>query len=356
MGRKPLSGQALISDSACCCSTVHHCLTVCGSAAISLPGWGRIGKLCELVVSLIACHFVQMSLMSIKSLFIVVLAAMAQLFSSPAAAGDITAHRFVSDTLNRDYAYTVYLPDGYQDDDLHYPALYLLHGSGGDENSWAVDGRALQTLDALIDAGEIPPMVVVMPGSLSWWVDGYNENARTAFFEDLIPHIEQTWAVIPERKGRLVAGLSAGGYGAVNFALERPDLFAAASALSPAVYLPLPPLNSSAHRVATYQGEDGQFDPVMWEKLNYTNYIDAYMEQDQVVPLYINSGDHDVFNIAWHGAVLFNTLLAHQPGQVEFRVIDGDHEWPVWIEGLKESLPWMARHISRPMGRTVEAQ
>lgn len=290
-----------------------------------------------------------------RSLVFVVLTTMAHLFSSPLSAGEITAHRFASETLDRDYAYTIYLPDGYEEDDLHYPALYLLHGSGGNENTWAVNGRALRTLDSLIDSGDIPPMVVIMPGSLSWWVDGYNENARTAFFEDLIPHVERTWEVIPERKGRLVAGLSAGGYGAVNFALEHPEMFAAASALSPAVYIPQPPLNSSAHRVATYQGEDGEFDPDMWTSLNYTNYLDAYKEQEWVVPMYINSGDHDVFNIAYHGAVLFNTLLEHQPGQVEFRVMDGDHEWHVWIDGLKDSLPFMARFISRPMGRTPGA-
>ncbi len=275
-----------------------------------------------------------------------------QWWSSAVLAGEITAHRFASDTLDRDYPYTIYLPDGYEEDDLHYPALYLLHGSGGNENTWAVDGRVQQTLDELIDAGEIPPMIVIMPGSLSWWVDGYNENARTAFFDDLIPHIEQSWAVIPERRGRLVAGLSAGGYGAVNFSLERPDLFAAASALSPAVYIPLPPPNSSAHRVATYQGENGEFDPELWERLNYTNYIESYKEQDLIVPMYINSGDHDVFNIAYHGAVLFDTLLQHQPGQVEFRVVDGDHEWSVWIDGLHDALPYMARHVSRPMGKT----
>lgn len=291
-----------------------------------------------------------------RSLCVAALVATAQLYAPHAVAGEITAHQFASETLDRNYAYTIYLPDGYEQNELHYPVMYLLHGSGGNENTWAVDGHAQQTLDSLIEEGEIPPMVVVMPGSLSWWVDGHNENARTAFFDDLMPHIENSWAVIPERDGRLVAGLSAGGYGAVNFALERPDLFAAASALSPAVYIPQPPLNSSAHRVATYQGEDGKFDQAMWTSLNYTNYLDAYKQQDQVVPMYINSGDHDVFNIAYHGAVLFNTLFEHQPGQVEFRVVDGDHEWHVWVDGLRDALPYMARYVSRPLGWTPVAQ
>lgn len=68
-----------------------------------------------------------------------------------------------------------------------------------------------------------------MPGS-----DGYNEPAETAFLDDLIPHIEQNWRVIPEREGRLSGGLSAGGYDTVNFVLEHPKMFAAGAALSSA--------------------------------------------------------------------------------------------------------------------------
>ena len=294
--------------------------------------------------------------MTFKSFVLLTAASLLQWLSPITIAGDITAHRFASETLGRDYAYTVYLPDGYADSELQYPALYLLHGSGGNENTWPVEGRAQQTLDRLIDEGEIPPMVVIMPGSLSWWVDGHNENARTAFFDDLIPHIEGNWDVIPERHGRLVAGLSAGGYGTVNFILERPEMFAAASAMSPAVYVPLPPLNSSANSVDTYKGEDGNFDPEMWKSVNYTNYMESYKQQDFIVPLYINTGDHDMFNIAYHGAVLFNTLLEHQPGKVEYRVVDADHEWSVWIDGLADSLPFMARYISRPLGKEPTAE
>jgi S-formylglutathione hydrolase FrmB len=50
-----------------------------------------------------------------------------------------------------------------------------------------------------------------------------------------------------------------------------------------------------------------------------------------VVPIYINSGDHDTFDISYHAAVLYQTLREHQPNAVEFRLVDGDHEWQVWI-------------------------
>ena len=44
---------------------------------------------------------------------------------------------------------TIYTPPGY-DKGGKYPVLYLLHGSGGDENAWSELGRAAQILDNLI--------------------------------------------------------------------------------------------------------------------------------------------------------------------------------------------------------------
>ncbi|AQQ05339.1 esterase [Roseibium algicola] len=266
-------------------------------------------------------------------------------------ASEISHHTFPSKTLERDYAYNLYLPDGYESGKLDYPVLYLLHGSFENENRWPVRGRIQGTLDRLISEGKIPPAVVVMPGSLSWWVDGYNEPAKTAFFEDLIPHIETTWNVISERDGRVVGGLSAGGSGAINFVLEHPETFAACAALSPAVYVPLPPETSSANRHPAYLNRDGRFDPEKWKTLNYTSFIDGYKAQDLVVPIYINSGDHDKYDIAYHGAVLFQSLWEHQPKYVEFRVVDADHEWELWAETIPEALEYVFRYTSRPQGR-----
>ena len=59
---------------------------------------------------------------------------------------------------------TVYLPACYDARDARsFPVLYLLHGSGGDENAWMELGRASQILDNLIAQGKCRPMIVVMP-------------------------------------------------------------------------------------------------------------------------------------------------------------------------------------------------
>jgi len=173
----------------------------------------------------------------------------------------------VSPIPHTPYPYNIYLPDGYEDGDLQYPLLYLLHGSFGNENRWVVQGKMRPTTDRLIEEGHIPPAIVVMPGANSWWVDGYNEAAESSFIKDLIPHIDATYRTISERDGRVIGGLSAGGYGTVNFVLEHPEMFAAGAALSPASYVPVPPSHSSGNRHPAYLDADGNFDPAKWDEL-----------------------------------------------------------------------------------------
>jgi S-formylglutathione hydrolase FrmB len=68
-----------------------------------------------------------------------------------------------------------------------------------------------------------------------------------------------------------------------------------------------------------------------------------------VVPLYINSGDIDRFEIPYHAAVLFRELQKHQPGKVAFRVVPGDHEWPVWASTIGDALKYMSAYASAPV-------
>jgi enterochelin esterase-like enzyme len=290
-----------------------------------------------------------------KTMFIYILL-LAMLIPSLSLADNITPPKssnsqiihqsFSSETLGRDYNYNIYLPTDYKTSGEEYPVLYLLHGSGGNEHNWADSGNVKETADKMIAQGVIPPSIIVMPASKSWWVNGYNEAAETAFMNDLIPHIDETWRTIEEKEGRLVAGLSAGGYGTVNFILKYPEMFAAGAALSPAVYVPQPPSHSSGRRHATYQ-KDGQYDPEKWTELNYTQYIDDYKQKGIKVPLYINSGDHDTFDIAYHAAVLYQNLREHQSDLVEFRVVDGDHEWKVWRESLPEAMEYMYQFVEK---------
>ncbi len=268
--------------------------------------------------------------------------------NTSAHAGEIFTEIFRSETLGRDYKYTVYLPDSYRKDDKRYPVLYLLHGSGGDENDWLSKGGARETMDALIARRLIQPMIVVMPGhATAWWVDGAKEKGETVLIKEVMPRAESKYRVDTVRGSRLVAGLSAGGYGSLNLIFKYPRMFAAAAILSPAIYDPAPPNHSSGMHNPQFQKDD-KFDPELWKSLNYVSHIEAYKQSGIIVPLYISSGDHDSLGITLQAAKLYEKLRLHQPDAIELRVVNGDHEWMLWRDTLPDALQFMSARITGP--------
>jgi S-formylglutathione hydrolase FrmB len=274
----------------------------------------------------------------------VVLALLALTHSLPALAGIVVSREFDSPSLQRKWTYAIYLPDGYQTSTLRYPVLYLLHGIGGSLYDWANKGRIQATADALIASGDIPPAIIVMPDAgTSWYVDR-KEKMESAVIKDLVGDVERSFRAVGARNGRLVAGLSMGGYGAMRFALKYPDMFAAAALLSPAIYDPEPPPNSGARRVGVF-GE--QFDAQVWKELNYPALWDAFIARKIKVPMYIQSGDDDDYFIE-ADAARFYSLLRKNGQPAELRIVDGAHTWPVWESSIGDAMRYIFRFASRP--------
>lgn len=268
--------------------------------------------------------------------------------SGALSASEIIHQSFTSKTLKRDYVFNLYLPDGYENSGLNYPVLYLLHGNLGTEESWVGPGKIQETADRLIAAGKIKPQLIVVPADPKfWWADGIEEKALTAFVEDLVPHIDQSWRTLSNREGRSIAGYSAGGFGTVNIALQYPEMFAAAAPLSPAVYAPVPPEDSSATRQDTFLS-NGEFDADLWASKNWVSFIDDYKAKGIVVPFYINTGDHDRFDIAYFAAVFYQELRKHQPDYTELRIFDGDHNFAAWGATVGNAMEYMSGYISAP--------
>jgi enterochelin esterase-like enzyme len=268
---------------------------------------------------------------------------------SVSRAGEIQRNAFHSRVLGRDYAYTIYLPDGYDASDICYPALYLLHTASGSEYSWIRQAQIDALADRLIDEGRVRPFVIVMPGhNRSWWIDSDREQAATALFQDVIPHVERHYRVIPERCARYICGVSAGGFGTVNAVFGRPDLFVAGAAVSPAIYDPEPPRASAARRDPPFQDESGVFDVKVWKRLNYPRRLADYRKKKQVVTLFIYSGDKDCFGIARHADALFKRLKKHQPEDVFLSIVEGGHNWKFWRGLLPDVLVDLLRPSCAP--------
>lgn len=272
-----------------------------------------------------------------------------------AFAGELRRDVIPSIHLGREFPFLVYVPDGYDSGQQHYPVLYLLHGAGDNENSWADKGLIGEKADQLIESGVIPPSLIVMPGCPGcWWIDGPKDKTESAFWQELVPAVEKRYRTIERRQGRLLAGLSAGGYGVVRFLMRYPDRIAAAAAFSPAVYAETPPAASMSRSYPAFLDTEGKFSQKAWEEANYPSLIDGYFQQNVRVPLFLASGDNDRLGAAFEAALLYKRMSARQPVQTELRIVDGGHNWAVWAAVIDEAMRYIFRFSSRPTAKADE--
>jgi putative tributyrin esterase len=111
-----------------------------------------------------------------------------------------------------------------------FPVFYLLHGLSDDHTSWS---RRTSIERHVADL----PLIVVMPdGGRGFYCDAVEGPAyERHLLEDVIGFVDRTCQTIPERQGRVIGGLSMGGYGAIKLALKYPQLFCSAVAHSAAL-------------------------------------------------------------------------------------------------------------------------
>jgi len=138
-------------------------------------------------------------------------------------------HLNQNNVLEKMTAFTAIVPD---DQPGPFPVLYLLHGMTDDHTAWTRRSNVERHVQGL-------PLIVVMPnGERGFYTDARNKP-RSAFetnlVKDIVGFVDRTFRTIPTREGRVTAGLSMGGYGALKLALKYPDLFCAAVSHSGAV-------------------------------------------------------------------------------------------------------------------------
>jgi enterochelin esterase-like enzyme len=128
----------------------------------------------------------------------------------------------------------VYLPSGYaQHPARHYPVLYLLHGFPGRPLAFIQTVQMGIIDDELTVSHAAQPLILVMPfGSTSTftdeeWVNGVSRRDGWATFvaRDLVHYVDAHFRTVPRAADRAIGGLSEGGYGSINIALQHPHEF-----------------------------------------------------------------------------------------------------------------------------------
>ena len=260
--------------------------------------------------------------------------------------GTMTAMWVPSTAMNTPRRMFVYTPPGYEEGTTKYPVLYLLHGSGGDEDAWPTMGIANVIMDNLIADGKVVPMIVVMPNA--YWNEiasldvagprtvpppgvgsgafpgtgpaNYAPNEKDIVF-DLIPFVETHFRTLPGRQNRALAGLSMGSAITVNVAVRRLDVFASIGVLSAGMFRP----------TASSPGGTAVLD-----KINPDFLADPASTNKKIRLLFISVGTADPRLASLND--LQKRLQSREINFV-FKTYTGEHEWKVWRHSLADMAP-----------------
>lgn len=140
---------------------------------------------------------------------------------------------FLSATVGTQVSYHAYVPAAHEQARERLPVLYWLHAT---EGGVAAVRPLARLFDEAIEAGRVPPMIVVFVNGLPrrLWADSKDgaSPVETVFIREVIPHVERSFRTIAAREGRIIEGFSMGGYGAARLGFKYPNLFAGISILA----------------------------------------------------------------------------------------------------------------------------
>ncbi|MEO5649044.1 MAG: alpha/beta hydrolase-fold protein [Ginsengibacter sp.] len=253
--------------------------------------------------------------------------------------------------LNKNVAYTIYLPPDYFSSERSYPVVYLLHGYTDDNTGWLQFGEINRYADKAIAEGTIPPMIIIMPnGDSSWYINSYDgkEKYEDFFIKEFMPAVEKKYRIKSEKRYRGIAGLSMGGYGTFIYAMKYPELFAAAAPLSAAIF------DDDAITGMADKNYEQTFGQLFGRGLNgkdrlntawYNNSILKMAETKPVdelkkVRYWIDCGDDDFLT---KGNCLLHIVFTEKRVPHEFRVRDGAHNWTYWRTGIIDALQFIGQ-------------
>ncbi len=173
--------------------------------------------------------------LSIKTLLL----AVGCLLSLHVAAAKVDTIDVPSASMNRTLRAAIVLPDRYGNEKKRkeqsaFPVLYLLHGGSGSFRDWLTKTPDKTLLQRMADQYNI---IIVTPDGdpTSYYFDSpqvKNSQFETFISKELIDKIDNSYRTVRDRKGRVIAGLSMGGHGAMFISSRHPDLYAAAGSMS----------------------------------------------------------------------------------------------------------------------------
>lgn len=248
---------------------------------------------------------------------------------------DVTFH---SQSLNRDMHYRMLVPEVVHNGD-HFPVIYLLHGGGGSYLDWTNYTDVAQFVQQ--------KSILIMPqGDDSYYMNSVtrpDDKYEDYITKDLIADAERRFPGFDDRRGRGIAGVSMGGFGAITLGLRHPDLYGFVGAMSPALDVPSRPF--SIKRIEQWRHHRAIFGN--WnseEQRSRDPYgIAAAADPAEAPYIFFTCGDQEGLLPANRK---FDALLKSRGFRYEFRQVSGGHNWEQWIRQLPELFQDARKHLA----------
>ena len=234
----------------------------------------------------------------------------------------------------------VYLPAEYaRNPKRRYPVVYLLHGTPGDPRTAFVNSLHIAPrMDALIAAGTIKPMIIVMPpGSSSTyskgteWANG--ATAGTGWFDYLthsvLQTVDSTYRTIATGKGRGIGGFSSGADAALNATILYPGRYGVAEGWSGDYRQTPSTVGGDTALVHRFSAIDTAATAAKALALTGTH-----------VYLYAGRADR-----AMSATVAVGSALKQGGVATRLDVTGGGHSWMLWADRIDGALTYFSDHL-----------
>ncbi|MCB0556171.1 MAG: esterase family protein [Phaeodactylibacter sp.] len=250
-------------------------------------------------------------------------------FVLPAFAASVDTVSIYSTAMGKDMPAIIIRPDSYDTATAPFPAVYLLHGAGGDYTNW------LTLVPSIQQQADLYQMLIICPdgGNTSWYFDSPVDPAmryETFIAKELVGWVDGHYQTAKSSAARAITGLSMGGHGAFYLAFRHPDIWGAAGSMSGGVDLrPFPNNWDIAQRLGDYATHRQN-----WEDNSVVNLLYLW-DKNHPLALIFDCGAEDFF-------LEVNRRLKQE---MDYRNIPhtyierpGAHNWVYWNEAVQYQL------------------
>jgi enterochelin esterase-like enzyme len=254
---------------------------------------------------------------------------------------------FDSKSLGAPVAYVAYLPADYDTSKASYPVIYALHGMFENSAFWERRGLAPQ-YEELVKSGVAPNAIVVtVDGGNNLFVNSGKGKYQDMVTKDLVEYIDKTYRTIAKREGRALLGVSMGGYGALNIAFSRPEVFGAVATHSAMLLTEIPTVEAGARggQMRAFTGVFGEpVDPAVW-KADDPLELAKTMDPKKAPALYFDCGGQDRYGL-FKGNEALHAILDGRKIQNDFSISPGDHGYEFVKSVFPKSLAFLKAKLA----------